>query len=108
MKFRFKSCLVGFFSLFMSLSVSANCIRDLGPYEDQYGFAIFPFLNTCDEAVTVNLCVKSFPAGRNRAVFNLYSGSGSGRNTIYITDGKWKDYYSYRWMENASVECPFY
>ena len=93
--------------LTLSSTMFALCITDSGPYQDDYGFALFPFYNNCDQAVLVTLCVKSLPPESDKAVFNYYSGTASGFSTLTLTDGKWNAFQSYRWNEDASVDCPF-
>jgi len=85
----------------------ADCIVDEGPYEDDYGYAIFPFYNQCDEDFTITLCVKSLPYGSDRAVYNRYSVFSSGRGEVSITNGKWESLLEYRWDADQLVECPF-
>lgn len=103
-----KIVLLGLLSLFCSEGLRAACITDQGPYEGEYGYALFPFYNSCEEDIYVSLCVKSYPAGSDRAVFNLYGGTAGGRNSLTLTNGLWKEFYSYRWLADGSVECPFY
>ena len=85
-----------------------DCVIDQGPYEDSYGYAQFPFFNQCDESFVVNLCVKSFPPGSDRAVYNLYSGTNYGRSSLTLSDGTWASFDSYRWVAGEPVNCPFY
>lgn len=92
----------------VSNELKADCIFDEGPYQDNYGFAIFPFYNQCDEDFTITLCVKSLPYGSDRAVFNRYSVFSSGRGAVSITNGKWDSFLEYRWDADRLVECPFY
>ena len=87
--------------------VEASCIKDQGPYEDEYGFAIFPFYNSCDEYFTISLCVKSYPPGSDTPVFNRYSKTAYGRSSIEISAGKWDQFASYRWDADERVACPF-
>lgn len=102
-----------FFKVAILVSVLAlgtaqgDCIKDQGPYEDEYGFAIFPFYNSCDEAFSITLCVKSYPPGSDTPVFNLYSKSAYGRSSVTISGGKWDQFSSYRWDADELVACPF-
>lgn len=93
---------------FLSIVASADCVVDQGPYEDNYGYAQFPFYNSCDEAFTVNLCVKSYPPGSDRPVYNLYSGLNYGRSSLTLSNGTWASFDSYRWVAGGAVDCPFY
>jgi len=94
-------------SLFYFGQAEASCIKDQGPYEDEYGFAIFPFLNTCDEAFSITLCVKSYPVGSDTPSFNRYSKTAYGRSSIEISAGKWDQFAAYRWDADELVACPF-
>jgi len=87
--------------------VQASCIKDQGPYEGEYGFAMFPFSNSCDEAFTISLCVKSYPPGSDTPIYNLYSKTAYGRSSIEISGGKWDQFESYRWDADQPVNCPF-
>lgn len=87
--------------------VQAGCLTDLGPYRDHYGFAVFPFSNGCDESVTVNLCVKSWPPGSEDPVFNSYSGIVYANDRSDLTNGKWEYLDSYQWTEEGYQSCPF-
>ncbi|NBV51891.1 hypothetical protein EBR78_11825 [bacterium] len=91
----------------VSNSALADCIIDEGPYQDDYGFAVFPFYNQCDLDFTISLCVKSVPPGSDTAVFNRYSARAYGRGPVAITGGKWDAFYSYRWDADNLVECPY-
>jgi hypothetical protein len=84
-----------------------DCIQDEGPYEDSYGWAIFPFYNSCDETFTISVCVKSIPPGSDIAVFNRYSTIAYGRGEVSVTGGKWDAFYSFRWDAGELVECPY-
>lgn len=106
-----KSLVLGFVLLLGTVltgNLRADCIVDEGPYQDSYGYAIFPFYNQCDEDFTITLCVKSLPYGSDQAVFNRYSVFSSGRGSVSITDGKWDAFLDYRWDADRLVECPFY
>jgi|GEM_PF-1410905 len=85
----------------------AGCLTDLGPYEDNYGYARFPFTNSCSEAVTVSLCVKSWPSGSDEPVYNLFSDTVYGGSRTDLTDGMWATFDSYEWTENGVQMCPF-
>ena len=85
----------------------AGCLTDLGPYRDNYGFSVFPFSNACDESVTVNLCVKSWPPGSEDPVFNSYSGVVYANDRLDLTDGRWDTLDSYEWTEEGYQSCPF-
>lgn len=105
-----KSLVLGFLLLLGTVladNLRADCIVDEGPYQDDYGYAIFPFYNQCDEDFTITLCVKSLPYGSDRAVFNRYSVFSSGRGEVSITNGKWESFLEYRWDADRLVECPF-
>lgn len=91
----------------ISNSAQADCVIDEGPYQDEYGFAVFPFYNSCDLDFTISLCVKSVPPGSDTAVFNRYSARAYGRGPVAITGGKWDAFYSYRWDADSLVECPY-
>jgi hypothetical protein len=84
-----------------------GCLTDLGPYEDDYGWARFPFRNDCEESVSVSLCVKSFPEGSDEAVYNSYSQTVNAHDRADLTDGLWRQFDSYRWQENTYQYCPF-
>lgn len=92
--------------LLLSTSAFAACLSDQGPYEDNYGYAVFPFKNLCGYSVQVSLCVKSYPDGVN-ATYNLYGRTISAESTESITDGLWRTYDSYQWAEDSTVSCPF-
>ena len=85
----------------------ATCLTAFDPYESHYGWAIFPFKNTCADSVSVSLCVKSWPPDRSDPVYNSYAGTVPGNNTLELTDGMWRTYESHQWQENASQTCPF-
>jgi len=100
--------IVPLFSIFAGQSLClAACLTDLSPYEDDYGWANFPFRNDCDYDVNVSLCVKSYPQGADEPVYNLYSKVIPARDKSSITDGLWKSYDSYAWQEDAIQTCPF-
>lgn len=106
-------CLKKFFrialcSVLLSVGALGDCVVDQGPYEDEYGYAQFPFTNTCDDSFTVNLCVKSYPPGNTLPVFNLYSGTVFGRSYLTLSNGKWATFDAYKWVAGDAVECPFY
>lgn len=90
-----------------SATAFAGCLTDLGPYEDNYGWARFPFQNSCDQSVNVAVCVKSWPAGSDDPVYNLYSGTVPGNDRLDLTDGKWSSFDSYDWTEDGYQACPF-
>ncbi|MFM8268800.1 MAG: hypothetical protein ACKN9V_01315, partial [Pseudomonadota bacterium] len=99
---------VGVWCGLLSVVASADCVVDQGPFEDSYGYAQFPFYNSCNEDFTVNLCVKSYPQGSSEAVFNLYSGTNYGRSSLILSDGLWATFDEYKWVAGGSVDCPFY
>jgi len=99
---------IGLFASLLSLAAFGDCVIDQGPYEDDYGYAQFPFYNSCDESFTVNLCVKSYPPGSELPVYNLYSGLNYGRSPMTLSDGKWDSFDSYKWVAGGPVDCPFY
>jgi hypothetical protein len=94
-------------SLFASISAFGGCLTDLGPYEDNYGWARLPFSNSCGESATVSVCVKSWPAGSDEAIYNTYSGTVNAHDRLDLTDGLWSTFDSYRWQENGVQSCPF-
>jgi hypothetical protein len=85
----------------------AGCLSDLGPYEDNYGYARFPFSNSCADSATVSLCVKSWPTGSDDPVYNLYSDTIYGGDRKDLTDGLWSIFDSYEWTEGGVQLCPF-
>lgn len=99
---------VGFVCGMLSLSAWGDCVIDQGPYEDSYGYAQFPFYNSCDEDFTVNLCVKSYPRGSSEPIFNRYSGTNYGRSSLTLSDGLWETFDEYKWVAGGPVDCPFY
>lgn len=107
MKFKLvRMLLVSFLVAYMAPAFG-GCLTDMGPFEDEYGWAIFPFKNSCEESATVSLCVKSWPAGSDEPAYNLYSGTVYGNDQLNLTDGKYNTLESYRWMENGYQSCPF-
>ena len=91
----------------LSATANAICLTAIDPYENHYGWAIFPFMNTCADSVSVSLCVKSWPPGSSDPVYNSYAGTVSGNDTLELTDGMWRTYESHKWQENAYQICPF-
>lgn len=84
----------------------ANCLQDKGPYQDNAGFANFPFANQCDQNVMVSLCVRTSAGGET--IFTPYNIVVGRLNTSTITAGKWSMFDSYRWSEDQRQACPFY
>lgn len=94
-------------SMMLPALASAGCLKDLGPYEDDYGYARFPFSNSCSDTVSVSLCVKSWPSGSDEPVYNLYSDTVYGGSRTDMTDGLWATFDSYEWTEGGLQICPF-
>lgn len=100
------SCLISF-SLTTVGGIQAGCLNDLGPYPDDYGWAVFPFQNVCEDAVRVNLCVKSWPSGSEEPAYNLYSGTVYGNDRLDLVDGRWELFDAYEWTEDGYQPCPW-
>ena len=107
MKTSFFSKWIFLMAVMSGATAQGGCLTDLGPYPDDYGWAIFPFKNACDQQVTVNLCVKSWPPGSEDPAYNLYSGTVYGNDQLELTDGKYDTIDSYRWTEDGYQSCPF-
>lgn len=101
-----KHILLSMIALFFTAgSVNAGCLVDQGPRQDGAGFANFEFYNSCDQNVTVHLCVKTL-AGTT--TFNNYSANINRLSSYTITAGRWSTFDSYRWSEETRATCPFF